>query len=992
MCYPLPSHQNRIIYRKLDQNLKGRMLNKTSKAPAAMQPEISMYFKSTRPFSSEEKKRWPVQEARYKRNRPRKDPKLKIPKIRRSQLADNRKRKKKKTNENEKFRTVKELWAAAVEAKTSSKRRKLLTRREKVCSFYEDFKEPMLNDDHLQSEISSRGVSEEDDYPQPRNIKKDRFTSRSRQRSPRKHVLQSRNLNRGVPSENAVPCSQSKKRRSASSRKNHNHKRKRRKSSNEVLAPAKMCTQPYQAKTSDIIPRPPATRSLAPSSKGEPTEEKEGSFINTPSPYKSTNAEVELSRKGTGPIPSPRYMLEHDGPVRSVLDSNRYSGSSSLQKHTQIRLPRLDVKVRKCNSNTRRRIAFEDKPKRDSISDAERNSDIADASPTPVQNEQVKDTRRILNNDKLDLLLRLTDEYCSTTESSSDERPSPVCFDTAVWEALKEQTEVDALVNGNWIKCRVTNINAWAATVRPCSKKPNSGVEFQVANTEHLRVSRDNSPLSGSSPKRIESPTTLRHSNLADTATEMECESSFVESSISKRRGNPKKRKKTVSKDPSIKHKAKKQKQIKLNETSVRNVEDSEIKSRLDKSGPEKNDDDESIPAGGERQDSSRSGARTGRKRKGVFTDSYSVELIKPVARSVSNCSSFQQLIKWDKSYHAMNAYAILKEMSEDKESVQFKHEMAEFVSAIAAAEVILRENETSRLRALEKNINKRKRKRVQFCCHDFSTQQPPTGVNTHKPYGELLHHLFLASQSALHLFNRGAKGSLRYKRQILDFMNRLKEKVRSATLLKQRQKAGILLLREFMATLKSDNPCKYPFQCKLSMILSSLVRYEMRLIFNCSEWCEDSPSWADNLGGYMLPAGVEFDDTISMEEQGIDFYPYHAAEISINLQVYHELTKDTAETKLCTVEDKEELVHFFADILEVFQEHPVMLGLFDTWGNDITALPKFERFLYDSWSRLRGHLECIKKAQCEELYGFLPLLDFQGFLNNFLDMREALT
>jgi len=990
MCYPPPSHQNRIVNRKLDQNPKGRILIKKCQAPVKMQPEISMFFKSTGPFSSEEKKRWPVQEARYKRSKSGKDPKLKIPKIRRSQLADNRKRKKKKTNDNEKFRTVKELWAAAVEAKTSSKRRKL-TRRKKVCSSFEESKEPILNNDHFQSEIFFREVSEEDDHPQSRNIKKDRFISRSSQKSTSKHVLQSRNLNRGVPSENELPCTQSKKRRSAPSKRNHIHKRKRRKSANEVLAPAKMCTQPYQAKTLDIIPRPPIPRSLPPSSKGEPPEEKEGSFINTPSPYKSTNAEVELSRKGTGPIPSPRYMHEHEGPVRSVLDSNRYSGSSSLQKHTQIRLPRLDVKVRKCNNNTRRRIAFEDKPKRDSNSDGERNSDIAAASPPPEQNEQVKDTRRILNNDKLDLLLRLTDEYCSTTESSSDERPSPVCFDTAVWEALKQQTEVDALVNGSWIKCRVTNINAWAATVRPCSKSPNAGVEFEVANTEHLRVSSYKSPLSGSSPKGIESPTTERHSNLADTATAMERESSFVDSSISKRRGKSKKRRKTVSTDPSIKHKARKQKQIKLNKTSVRNVQDSEIKSRLDESEREQNDD-ESVPAGGERQDSSRSDASTGRKRKGVFTDSQSVVFIKPVARSVSNCSSFQQLIKWDKSYHAMNAYAILKEMSEDKESLQFKHEMAEFVSAIAAAEVILRENETSRLRVLEKNINTRKKKRVQFCCHDFSTQQPPTGVNTHKPYGELLHHLFLASQSALHLFNRGAEGSLIYKRQILDFMNRLKEKVRSATLLKQRQKAGMLLLREFMATLKSDNPCKYPFQSKLSMILSSLVRYEMRLIFNCSEWCEDSPSWADNLGGYMLPAGVEFDDTISMEEQGIDFFPYHAAEISINLQVYHELNKDMAETKLYTVEDKEELVHFFADIFEVFQEHPVMLGLFETWGNDVTALPRFERFLYDSWSRLRGHLECIKEAQCEELYGFLPLLDFQGFLKNFLDMREALT
>ena len=161
---------------------------------------------------------------------------------------------------------------------------------------------------------------------------------------------------------------------------------------------------------------------------------------------------------------------------------------------------------------------------------------------------------------------------------------------------------------------------------------------------------------------------------------------------------------------------------------------------------------------------------------------------------------------------------------------------------------------------------------------------------------------------------------------------------------------------------------------------------------------------------------------------ENAEFLPYHAAELSLQLECYHDiqeiiklqennnylilkddnnsnnnnnnnnnnngnssykkikkkLTYDEIMTELGCFDDP---IIFFQEMSVVLQDSPNSL-FGDKLNNDKIYLfgnnySEFDKYLLNKWKDLKKYLKDVKETKCKDLYFYLPLLNFRQFLKN---------
>ncbi|ETO26094.1 hypothetical protein RFI_11043 [Reticulomyxa filosa] len=194
-------------------------------------------------------------------------------------------------------------------------------------------------------------------------------------------------------------------------------------------------------------------------------------------------------------------------------------------------------------------------------------------------------------------------------------------------------------------------------------------------------------------------------------------------------------------------------------------------------------------------------------------------------------------------------------------------------------------------------------------------------------------------------------------------------------------------------------------------------------------------PTWYEKVGTYTvmekvpdspLQKEIKLIDDTKIDLTYAEFLPYNAAELSIQMEAFYNTERlftnvnehdtKTMETEKAKMRQiilsklglDEDPVTFFGEMHQVMSGVPhAMIGK-ETKKNtkenqknkteqklqpnpnclSITPLPskrqeKFEKYLSLRWKELKKYVKEIKNTKCEDIYFYLPLLDFETFLEN---------
>ncbi len=183
-----------------------------------------------------------------------------------------------------------------------------------------------------------------------------------------------------------------------------------------------------------------------------------------------------------------------------------------------------------------------------------------------------------------------------------------------------------------------------------------------------------------------------------------------------------------------------------------------------------------------------------------------------------------------------------------------------------------------------------------------------------------------------------------------------------------------------------------YPWAERVRQHLSSLIRFTLKTIFNATEFVEKSktvtvPKWYRQIGTFSVfnddGGAIEADGHIP---DGAEFIPYHAAEITLNLQGLEAVqammasTKRSAEDVMAELDILDNPMVFFHEMQQVLENvNPSIVGAPKKRGRK----SEFEKYLDAKWKELKQCLHDVQSANCKELFFYLPLLDFAHFLRS---------
>ena len=297
----------------------------------------------------------------------------------------------------------------------------------------------------------------------------------------------------------------------------------------------------------------------------------------------------------------------------------------------------------------------------------------------------------------------------------------------------------------------------------------------------------------------------------------------------------------------------------------------------------------------------------------------------------------------------------------------------------------------------------KEKRKRVRFCCYDMST------VNTPE-YGELdsvkhcqsVCRLLVQSAKIGHKLFAVKSDSSWTRKTILMLIEELRRYVEGtegqgpSTTTSLRQQVARYLLQQFEDSY--EHRAAYPWAERVRQHLSSIIRFTLKTIFNATEFVQKSkavsvPKWYHQIGTFSVfndddDAAGTATDTDGAIPDGAEFIPYHAVEITLNLEGLQAVqslmasTSRSAEDVMAELDILDNPMVFFHEMHQVLENvNPSIVG---GGGNKKRARrTEFEKYLDAKWKELKQCLHDVQSANCKELFFYLPLLDFAAFLRD---------
>jgi len=302
----------------------------------------------------------------------------------------------------------------------------------------------------------------------------------------------------------------------------------------------------------------------------------------------------------------------------------------------------------------------------------------------------------------------------------------------------------------------------------------------------------------------------------------------------------------------------------------------------------------------------------------------------------------------------------------------------------------------------------KKRRKRVRFCCYDMST------VNTPE-YGELdsVKHC----QSVCRLLVQSAKIGHKLfaiksdnswtRKTILMLIEELRQYIEGMDSVNGGQSEQHSLrynvARYLLQQIEDSyhHRMEYPWADRVQQHLSSLIRFNLKTIFNATEFVEKSktvtvPKWYGQIGTFS----VINDDEAIIDPNGeipedAEFIPYHAAEITLNLEALEAMQLMMASTDPGTTTPSAEAVMedlgildnpkvFFHEMHQVLENvNPSIIGGSETTKSKRGRKSEFEKYLDSKWKELKQCLHDVQSSNCKQLFFYLPLLDFASFLRS---------
>lgn len=188
-----------------------------------------------------------------------------------------------------------------------------------------------------------------------------------------------------------------------------------------------------------------------------------------------------------------------------------------------------------------------------------------------------------------------------------------------------------------------------------------------------------------------------------------------------------------------------------------------------------------------------------------------------------------------------------------------------------------------------------------------------------------------------------------------------------------------------------------YPFADRVQQHLSSLIRFFLKTIFNATEFVEKSktvtvPKWYHQIGTFSVinDDDAAFDANAEIPDDA-EFIPYHAAEITLNLEaleaVQSMMRAETSNTvkvedvmaELDILDNPKVFFHEMRQVLE--SANPSIVGAKSAAKRGRKT--EFEKYLDSKWKELRQCLHDVQSANCKALFFYLPLLDFAHFLKS---------
>eukprot|EP01084_Bolivina_argentea_P010808 20151_1 len=268
----------------------------------------------------------------------------------------------------------------------------------------------------------------------------------------------------------------------------------------------------------------------------------------------------------------------------------------------------------------------------------------------------------------------------------------------------------------------------------------------------------------------------------------------------------------------------------------------------------------------------------------------------------------------------------------------------------LSQAEIILNNNEKNRLREVN-NVNNR----VSFCSYDMSTVTTPIfgELNSIKDSKIICNLLVKSGIILLSLFKSNNSNN---KNIIGMFINEL---------LKYKSQSSKYLLHEF--EYGYNNKILYPFYINIVNLLSSMIRFYLKTIWNASEFLENNknnnkltmPKWYKQMGTYSFT-----------NENTTEFIPYHAAELTINLKAYYELNNLKNCNKNCNKNKNykqlmDELGIIDNPLIFFDEMRQVLINVnYIIYGqNNNNKQTEFGKYLMSKWKELRLCLNNVKKT-----------------------------
>ena len=324
------------------------------------------------------------------------------------------------------------------------------------------------------------------------------------------------------------------------------------------------------------------------------------------------------------------------------------------------------------------------------------------------------------------------------------------------------------------------------------------------------------------------------------------------------------------------------------------------------------------------------------------------------------------------------------------------------FLALLSRSEILLNDAEKLRISQTTQSYKPtaKKKKRVRFCCYDISTVTMPNygDLDSITQLKQISRLMVQSAKISSKLF--AIKSDTSWTRKSLkQFIEELKAYIcnlrsnETQNNLKRINVATYLLI-QFEDSF--SRKIAYPFAERVCNLLSSSIRFYLKTIWNAIEFLNGSrggknikiPKWYTQIGTFSVFNDDNNNATGSgvLMDENSEFIPYHAAEISINLENLYYLKRSESES-MCVEDMMKELgiidnpYIFFSEMKQVLENtnHAI-------YGSMTTTKKKkkrgeFDKYLQAKWKELRAVLKDVEDTHSTRLDFYLPLKDLKQFL-----------